>query len=145
MQSFHLSLAVNNAARRPEYRCLVIYHFITAFAKLSGVSQLYEDAEEIRQLCTRKWYITTLVNHSFSQRNGPKFTSWDAPIRLIKTLERRCGGLQGKYPIMLDKHSEQEVLRREAKIFLTMYGWLEHLAGQSFTFGALGIAKAVLF
>jgi hypothetical protein len=48
LQSFHPSLAVNNAARRPEYRCLLIYHFIAAFAELSGVSQLHEDAEEIR-------------------------------------------------------------------------------------------------
>ena len=38
LQSFHPSLTVNNAARRPEYRCLLIYHFIAAFAELSGVS-----------------------------------------------------------------------------------------------------------
>lgn len=57
LQSFHPSLAVNNAARRPEYRCLLIYHFIAAFAELSGVSQLHEDAEEIRQLCMKKGYI----------------------------------------------------------------------------------------
>lgn len=56
LQSFHPSLAVNNAARRPEYRCLLIYHFVAAFAELSGVSQLHEDAEEIRQLCTKKGY-----------------------------------------------------------------------------------------
>jgi hypothetical protein len=57
LQPFHPSLAINNAARRPEYRCLLIYHFIAAFAELSGVSQLHEDAEEIRQLCTKKGYI----------------------------------------------------------------------------------------
>lgn len=57
LQSFHPSLAVNYAARRPEYRCLLIYHFIAAFAELSGVSQLHEDAEEIRQLCMKKKYI----------------------------------------------------------------------------------------
>jgi hypothetical protein len=57
LQSFHPSVAVNNPARRPEYRCLLIYHFIAAFAELSGVSQLHEDAEEIRQLCTEKGYI----------------------------------------------------------------------------------------
>jgi hypothetical protein len=57
LQSFHPSLAVNYSARRPKYRCLLIYHFIAAFAELSGVSQLHEDAEEIRQLCTKKGYI----------------------------------------------------------------------------------------
>ena len=57
LQSFHPSLAVNYSARRPEYRCLLIYHFIAAFAELSGVSQLHEDAEEIRQLCMKKGYI----------------------------------------------------------------------------------------
>ena len=57
IQSFHPSVAVNNHARRPEYRCLLIYHFIAAFAELSGVSQLHEDAEEIRQLCMSKGYV----------------------------------------------------------------------------------------
>jgi hypothetical protein len=46
---------------------------------------------------------------------------------------------------MFAESSEQEVLRRKAKILSTMYNWLEYLAGQSYTFGALGIAEAVLF
>lgn len=41
--------------------------------------------------------------------------------------------------------SEHEMLRRKAKILSTMYDWLEYLAGQSYTFGALSIAEAVLF
>ena len=60
LQSFHPSLAINYAARRPEYRCLLIYHFIAAFAELSGVSQLHEEAEEIRQLCIKKQYVLSL-------------------------------------------------------------------------------------
>jgi hypothetical protein len=40
---------------------------------------------------------------------------------------------------------ERQVLRRKAKILSTMYEWLGYLAGQSRTFGALGIAEAVLF
>lgn len=62
LQSFHPSIAVNNAARRPEYRCLLIYHFVAAFAELSGVSQLHEDAEEIRQLCTKKGYSVSVLS-----------------------------------------------------------------------------------
>jgi hypothetical protein len=69
LQSFHPSLAVNNAARRPEYRCLLIYHFIAAFAELSRVSQLHEDAEEIRQLCTRKEYLLSLVQNRTALAN----------------------------------------------------------------------------
>ena len=57
LQSFHPSKAVNYAARRPEYRCLLIYHFVAAFAELSGVSQLAEDEEGIRQLCMKERYI----------------------------------------------------------------------------------------
>ena len=57
LQSFHPSVAVNYLARRPEFRCLLIYHFVAAFAELSELSQLHEDAEEIRQLCVDKWYI----------------------------------------------------------------------------------------
>ena len=41
--------------------------------------------------------------------------------------------------------SEHEALRGEAKVLSTMYDWLEYLARQSYTFGALGIAEAVLF
>jgi hypothetical protein len=40
---------------------------------------------------------------------------------------------------------EHKVLRRKAKILSTMYDWLEYLVRQSYTFGALGIAEAVLF
>jgi hypothetical protein len=46
---------------------------------------------------------------------------------------------------MSAQSSEHEVLRRKAKILSTMYDWLEYLAGQSYTFGALGIAETVLF
>jgi hypothetical protein len=46
---------------------------------------------------------------------------------------------------MFADEPEHEVLRRKAKILSTMYDWLEYLAGQSYTFGALGIAEAVLF
>ena len=85
------------------------------------------------------------IDYSFSYRNGQKLSSWDAPIYLKKALERRYGGMQGGYPVIFANESEHKVLRRKAKILSTMYDWLEHLAGQSNTFGALGIAEAVLF
>jgi hypothetical protein len=87
----------------------------------------------------------TLTNYSFSKKNGRKLSSWDAPTYLTKALERRFGGLQGEYPQMFTDSSEQEVLRRKAKILSTIYNWLEYLAGQSYTFGALGIVEAILF
>ena len=85
------------------------------------------------------------VDYSFSYRNGQKLTSWDAPTYLTKALERRYGGMQGGYPVIFADESKDEALRRKAKILSTMYDWLEHLAGQSDTFGTLGIAEAVLF
>ena len=81
LQSFHPSVAVNNAARRPEFRYLLIHHFIAAFAELSGVSQFHKDAEEIRQLCMRKRYIHLHISSviftdlSFSPRDGPQLSS----------------------------------------------------------------------
>ena len=87
----------------------------------------------------------TLTNYSFSKRDSQELSSWDAPTYLTKALKRRYGGLQGGYPVKLAGSSEYEVLRREAKILSKMYDWLEYLAGQSDTFGALGIAEAVLF
>jgi hypothetical protein len=46
---------------------------------------------------------------------------------------------------MPGKCSERQLFKRKAKILSTIYDWLRHLAGQSRTFGALGIAEAVLF
>ena len=85
------------------------------------------------------------IDYSFSYRNGQKLLSWDAPIYLKKALKRRYGSMKGGYPVTFAEESEHEVLRRKAKILSTMYDWLAHLAGESNTFGALGIADAVLF
>ena len=151
LQSFHPSKAVNYTARRLDYRCLLIHHFIAAFAELSGVSQLHKDAEEIRQICVGEQYVLSphkqyhFTDFYFGNRNERKLSSWNAPVFLIKALERRCGGPQGGYPIKFADEPEHEIQRREAKILSTMYNWLEHLAGQSDTFGALGIATAVVF
>jgi len=40
---------------------------------------------------------------------------------------------------------KRQVLRRKAKILSAIYDWFGCLAGQPRTFGALGIAEAVLF
>ena len=64
---------------------------------------------------------------------------------MTKALEWRCGGQDKGYPIIFEGSPESEVLRRKAPILLTMYEWLEYLAGKSNTFGALGIAKAIVF
>jgi hypothetical protein len=100
-----------------------------------------------RRKGTFSLYISsiTFTDYSFSNRDSRKLSSWDAPTYLTNALERRYGGLQGGYPVMFADEPEHEVLRRKAKILSTMYDWLEYLAGQSYTFGALGIAEAVLF
>ncbi|KAK0512067.1 hypothetical protein JMJ35_005195 [Cladonia borealis] len=60
-------------------------------------------------------------------------------------LQYRYGDMQAGDPVGFADQSEHEELRENAKVLSTMYDWLEHLAGQSNTFGALGIAGAVLF
>ncbi|KAH8802776.1 hypothetical protein F5884DRAFT_803017 [Xylogone sp. PMI_703] len=133
LQSFHPAIAVYHAKYQPEYRCLLIYHFIAAFSELSGASQLNEAAEEIRKLCVKKrrggWDQTSL-------------SSWYAPIDLIKAFEQRYGDI---YPIRLKQKSDRKGLKTKGKILSEMYDWLRHLAGPSCTFGALGIAKAIVF
>jgi hypothetical protein len=54
MQSFHPSIAVNNADYRPEYKVLLMYHFISAFAHLCGTFELPECVKEIQKLCVDK-------------------------------------------------------------------------------------------
>ncbi|KID81457.1 hypothetical protein MGU_11189 [Metarhizium guizhouense ARSEF 977] len=50
-QSCHPSCAVNNTDCRPEYRALLIHHFLAAFGALRGHTDLPEYVEPIRQLC----------------------------------------------------------------------------------------------
>jgi hypothetical protein len=49
MQTFHPSIAFNNADKRPEFRILFMYHFAAAFAEINEPSSLHTDAEEIRK------------------------------------------------------------------------------------------------
>jgi hypothetical protein len=87
----------------------------------------------------------TFTDFPFSKRDGQKLSSWNAPIYLIEALERRYGGPQGGHPQEFADDSEHKTLQRKTKLLSTMYDWLECLAGQYNTFGALGIAEAVLF
>lgn len=149
LQSFHPSVAVNHYPRRPEYRCLLIHHFIAVFAELSGVPRHNEEAEEIRRLCMKTRYISldissmSFTDYPFSTRNREELSSWDAQTYMINALEWQCCGPRRGYSLDLE-WSESERLRREAKILWTMYDQLENLAGKSDTFGAYRTAKAVL-
>jgi hypothetical protein len=89
--------------------------------------------------------ITTSTDYSFSKRDGLKLSSWDAPTYLTRALQQRYGSSRRRYRERFADEPEHGMLRRKAKILSTMYDWLEYLAGQSYTFGALGIAEAVLF
>ncbi|KAK0733467.1 hypothetical protein B0T26DRAFT_669873 [Lasiosphaeria miniovina] len=70
IQSFHPSCAVNNDEFRPEYRALLIHHFIAAFAELHGKHELLEDVEDIRQLRLKKG--------QHSPKDTTNFASWEA-------------------------------------------------------------------
>ncbi|KAJ9651578.1 hypothetical protein H2201_009270, partial [Coniosporium apollinis] len=134
IQSFHPSIAVNNADYRPEFRALLMYHFIAAFAELSRPFRFPDSAEEIRKLCSKK-----------GGKSGPKLEVWQAAVRISKALELRYGDHEESYQIGFVDEREPDFLRRKAKNLDDMYHWLGHLSGTSRTFGALGIARIALF
>jgi hypothetical protein len=63
----------------------------------------------------------TLTDYSFSKSDGWERLGRDPLTYLTKALERRYGGLQGEYPLILAKSSEHKVLRTKAEILSTMY------------------------
>ncbi|KAJ6116215.1 hypothetical protein N7523_005896 [Penicillium sp. IBT 18751x] len=79
LQSFHPSCAVNNADCRPEYRALLMYHFVAAFSELTSEFSLPDTAEKIRKLCLKKgermWY------------DIPDYKPWQAAFRISEALE----------------------------------------------------------
>lgn len=137
LQVFHPSCAVNNADCRPEYRALLMYHFVAAFSELRFEFNLPGTAEEIRKLCVmqgeRRW------------QDIPDYTSWQAAIRISESLEKAYGGpCKGQFIGIVDE-TPVEHRSKQVKAFNAMYKMLGQLFGGSNNFGCLGIAKIVLF
>lgn len=53
LQSFDISIAIHDTKLRPEFRVLMLYHFLASFSGLkTGAFNLPESAETIRKMCT---------------------------------------------------------------------------------------------
>ncbi|KAK2750167.1 hypothetical protein FQN57_004663 [Myotisia sp. PD_48] len=127
VQSFYPSMAVNNADSRPEYRALLIYHFVAAFAELTSRFTLPEPAERIRKLCTG---------------TGQRIPSeqWEAADHITTLLENRLG-LATRFA----DHTPSDDRSTQIGKFDSLYRSLRQLFGSAKHVGCLAIAKIVLF
>lgn len=137
LHSFHPSCAVNNADCRPEFRALLMYHFVAAFSELTSEFTLPDVAEKIRELCLKKgerrWY------------DIPDYKPWQAAIRISEALEKAYDGPCKKRFIRIFDRTPLEQCNAQMKGFNAMYKSLSRLVGGGNSFGCLGIAKIVLF
>lgn len=85
LQSFHPSCAINNTDYRPEYRALLIYHFVAAFRKLRSEFPLPDTAETIRELCLGKG--------KRRRSDIPSFEPWQAAFSISHALGERYTGV----------------------------------------------------
>lgn len=123
LQSFHPSVAVNYEDRKPEYRTLLIYHFVVAFSELGSALSLPASAEQIRKLLSIKPFIL-----------------WQEADHISKAIDPLR-----PYPIGFGNGTPAKLRMTQIRIFNNMYSSLRRLFGDSQDSDALGIAKAVLF
>ncbi|OAQ58454.1 elicitin domain-containing protein [Pochonia chlamydosporia 170] len=139
LQSFHPSCAVNNTDCRPEYRALLIHHFLAAFRALLGHhTDLPEYVEPIRQLCLQ----------SGQRRTKPRLYSWQAAEHIEEAICRGYIGPndgRGGHRMEIQNKPRMEKLQGRAKVVCRMYSKLEALAQGKFNPGALALAKIMTF
>lgn len=137
-QSFHPSCAVNNADCRPEYRALLISHFVAAFSELRSKFILLESAEKIRQLC--------LTKGERKENYIPRLKTWESAFFISKTLQEPYNGpRKGGYTLAFAGESPLESRMGQIKAYKAMYDSLKRLFGDQQSFGALGISKVIMF
>ncbi|KAL3474297.1 hypothetical protein BJX99DRAFT_231891 [Aspergillus californicus] len=138
LQSFHPSCAVNNANCRPEYRALLIYHFVAAFSELRSECILPETAERVRKLC--------LIKGERKSHDIPVYEPWQAARSISEILETTYEGPSKGYFVRIVDYTMSEHRSTQIKAFDALYGSLRQLFGSRKTFGGgLAIAKIVLF
>ena len=137
LQSFHPSCAVNNAACRPDFRALLMYHFVAAFSELSCESSLPGVAEKIRELCLkrgeRRWY------------NIPDYKPWQTARQISEALEKAYDGPCKAHFVDISDLTPLEHRATEIEGFNAMYESLSRLVEGANSSGCLGIAKIVLY
>lgn len=134
MQSFHPSCAVNNARRRPEYKALLINHFVAAFSELKGTFVLPDSAEKLRELCLirgERRYVQ------------PFSKNWEAASSISRALRDPYNGPSNLVFIRRTHDTPWESRTRQIEAFTAMFESLNQLSKNSKQFDALGIAKAL--
>ncbi|RAO64136.1 uncharacterized protein BHQ10_000148 [Talaromyces amestolkiae] len=134
LQSFHPACAVENTECRPEFRALLIHHFVAAFSVLSDKFTFPDSVEEIRKLCLRTGNrLKELI---------PKLEDAEAANFISVALQGKYedAQIEPKYPgFAYDTEGEMEV-------FDKMYARFQRLIGSGTnTFGTLGIAITITF
>ncbi|KAL3484403.1 hypothetical protein BJX62DRAFT_243976 [Aspergillus germanicus] len=137
LQSFHPSRAVNHAVYRPEYRALLIYHFVAAFSELNSEFRLPQTAEEIQRLCGLKG----------EDKPGeiPEYKEWEAANRISQILKSGYKGPSHSGYVGFEEDSPDERHSRQLKAFIRMYITLIQLLENSAEPGSLAIERIVLF
>lgn len=116
LQSFHPSCAIHNTERRPEFRALLIHHFVTAFSVLSDESTFPDSVEEIRKLCLRT-----------GNRGRQEPTLEDAVAADVISTALQ-GDYRGAY-IKPDYRDFADNMMRNMESFDTMYAHFQRLLG----------------
>lgn len=134
-QSFHMSCAVQNASYRPEFRALLIHHFVAAFGELHGHGQLPEYVEELRVLCNKKG---NRIEKPFrTEHMAARYTS--------QALSERYDESYRSHPIEFADLDGLEQTESRALAFHRMYKWLTLLARGKCNPGSLALGRIKLF
>ncbi|KAM7198336.1 hypothetical protein V8F33_005127 [Rhypophila sp. PSN 637] len=139
IQSFHPSCAVNNAMYRPEYRALLIHHFIAAFTELHRKYELPHYVEGIRKSCLEKGRRRPQAIREL------RVQSWKAALYVSQELGSTYPGQPKQDKIEFDDDEPRDRFRRRERVFSGMYHWLRQLAAGSCTCGTLSIAKVMTY
>jgi hypothetical protein len=129
-QSFHPSCAIHNVDYRPEYRALLIHHFIAAFGELRGEGQLPECAEDLRKLCVVKGH----------RINPPSITARDITVDFCTKYTYPKPHFVGIVDL-----SRRNRLRYQARARYEMYCCLERLVQGKYPPGSLAIGRTYMF
>ncbi|PHH89299.1 hypothetical protein CDD83_6341 [Cordyceps sp. RAO-2017] len=134
-QSFHPSCAVQNACYGPEFRALLIHHFIAVFGELHGHSELPACAEELRLLCNVKG----------NRIKEPFRKSYMAARYTSHALLERYNDPYKSYPVEIIDLGRVDQLEDRARAFSNMYQWLRRLAEGDCNPGALALGRTRFF
>lgn len=139
-QSFHPSCAVNNTECRPEFRALLIHHFLAAFGALCGrQSDLPDYVQRIQQLCNKTGERLELQKL--------KLLPWQAAGYIEIVIYEEYSGPKDHGFLCFVDDSEIELIQRRLYRLDRMYSALKWLAIGDLQCapGSLAISKIITF